>query len=424
MFMIFKLEKVIKFLLYFFVFILPFQIKYILIPSDQVYNEIAIYFNYLILFFLLLFFFVYFYKKNKEYKIPKYLFIIAGLDFFIFISVLISPNISVSFFKYFLFLLSCSLFFLLINFKYDFKKILIIFIFSVFIHSSLGVWQFFSQSDFSSKYIGKAMHDSSVLGVSVVELSEGRFLRAYGALDHPNILGALIFFSLVFLIYIFLKYDFNIKLKILFYFVYLVNLLGLFCSVSRSSFLALAVSFVIILFGVVAGNNKEALRKFCFLSVISLLLFFSMFFVFKPIFLSRLDIDSRLESKSINERVEQIDHSGQTIKDNFWFGVGFGSYHQSILDRNQNLEPYEAQPVHNFFLLSLAEIGIWGFIFLIWFIFYFLRKSIFFGNYYITIGLFSGLFIFMIFDHWLWSLPFGLLFLFFILGLTVSLPRK
>jgi O-antigen ligase len=421
--MIYNLEKIIRFLLYFFVFILPFQIKYILISSEQNYNEIAIYFNYFILFFLLSFFFIYFYKIKKEKKkiIPKYLFIIAGLDFFVFISVLISPVFLVSIFKYILFLLSCSLFFFLLNFKYNLKKLLIFFVLGVFIQSSIGVWQFLSQSDFSNKYIGKALHDSSVLGTSVIETEGGRFLRSYGALDHPNILGALAFFSIIFLIYLFLKYDFNLKAKIAFYLVYFVNLLGLLFSFSRSSFLALFFSFFAISLGLVAKRN---FKKFSFLLSFSLLFIIVFLSIFKPVFLSRLDIDSRLESISINERVEQADYSGQIIKNNIWFGVGLGAYHQSLLDENRNLKSYEAQPVHNSFLLILSEIGVWGFLFFSWFFFYFFRRNLSFSSYYITVSLFSGLFIFMIFDHWLWSLPFGMLFFFFILAVSSSISES
>ena len=88
-----------------------------------------------------------------------------------------------------------------------------------FLQACLGIYQFFTQSSFACKWLGMASHNAQDLGVSVIEtLSGERWLRAYGGLDHPNIFGGFLCFSILILISFFiiiqlfeyiLKYIFN-----------------------------------------------------------------------------------------------------------------------------------------------------------------------------------------------------------------------
>ena len=215
------LEKIIEYLFYIFVFVFIFQTKLILIPGETNYSEISLYLNYLLLLIILLLFLVYFFKFKdnlairKFNNISKYWVILAGLEFFIFISLLFSSDLKVSLFKYFLFLLGIGLLFLMLNFKFNFKKIILVFLSALLIQSGIGIYQFFSQETFSNKYLGIAEHDASVLGVSVLENDWGRFVRAYGATDHPNIFGALMFFGVIFLILLIIKSDYQGYRKVL-----------------------------------------------------------------------------------------------------------------------------------------------------------------------------------------------------------------
>ena len=74
--------------------------------------------------------------------------------------------------------------------------------------------------------------------------------------------------------------------------------------------------------------------------------------------------------------------------------------------------PYE-QPVHNAFLLIFAESGIFAFLSLILFL-VFLTKNGRRQNF--SLAIIVSIVILMLFDHWLMSLPFGVLFFFLILG--------
>ena len=91
--------------------------------------------------------------------------------------------------------------------------------------------------------------------------------------------------------------------------------------------------------------------------------------ILKPLLFSRFNLDSRLEQISLNERLEQSSSASDIIKENVFWGVGLGSYHSKLMSLDSNLAPYEAQPVHNVFLLIWAEIGLWGFLVCVYLIF-------------------------------------------------------
>ncbi len=410
------MRKIIEYSFYFFVFIFVFQTKLILIPGDNNYNEIAIYFNYLLLSFIILLFLVYFFKNNKDINISKHWVILAGLEFFIFISFLVSTSRDISLFKYILFLLSLGLLFLMTNFKFNRKKIITIFLIALLIQSFLGLFQFFSQKSFSNKYLGIASHEASVLGVSVLESDSGRFVRAYGATDHPNVFGALMFFGFILTLFLILKNSYWAIKKILSYSVLAVFLLSLIVSFSRSAFLALSLSLLFLFFYFLF--KKQFFKKYLEIFIFSLLFVFLFFLILQPLIVNRFNLESRLEKISLQERHGQLKISSQIIKDNFWLGTGIGTYSKNLLSLNSELRPYEAQPVHNFFLLVWAEAGIWSLICLLWFLFYIFQKNIIKLEY---SPLFIGLFVFMIFDHWLWSIALGPLLLFFVISLTFYL---
>lgn len=417
------LEKIIKYLFYIFVFIFIFQTKLILIPSETNYGEISLYLNYLVLFLILVIFFIYYFKfqykfkKTEVDKISKHWVILAGLELFIFFSLFFSLDLRTSIFKYVLFLLGMGLLFLMINFKFNYKKVILVFLAALLIQAGVGVYQFFGQKPFANKYLGIASHDASVLGVSVLENDGGRFVRAYGVVDHPNIFGALMFFGIIFLILFIIKEDYRGVKKVGAYLSLGVFLLGLIVSFSRAAWLALAISFIFLLIFYLLDKDKEILKRYLSIFIFSLLFSTLFFLILKPLIINRFNSEARLEKISLQERTEQISSAGDIIKSNPWWGVGLGNYHQKVLEINPSLKAYQAQPVHNTFLLIWSEIGLWGLICVLWLGLYTFKNNFTKLEY---LPLFIGFFVFMILDHWLWSLPFGLLFLFFFLGLTFS----
>ncbi|MCD4693769.1 O-antigen ligase family protein, partial [bacterium] len=126
--------------------------------------------------------------------------------------------------------------------------------------------------------------------------------------------------------------------------------------------------------------------------------------------------ENSLEIKSTQERITSLEQSKKIIKDNLFFGTGIGNY-TLVLKKYYGEEKYwPYQPVHNTFVLILAEIGLFGFFSFIVIFFYLIYKS-FKYDLFINLALLTSLFVFMFFDHWLWSLHFGILFLWMIFGI-------
>jgi len=141
----------------------------------------------------------------------------------------------------------------------------------------------------------------------------------------------------------------------------------------------------------------------------------------------------RLENKSNIARLESYKNSWQLIKNNWLMGVGAGNYTLALKNKlAENLASYDYQPAHNVFLLVWAETGIVGLLFFIILFLYLLISNFkflisnqcpIFNNPIINIGIIIFLLIIIIFDHWLWSLHFGILFFWLIIGLVYRRGR-
>ncbi len=418
-----NLRRIIEYSFYLFVFLFPLQTKLIIRSGDSNYNEIALFANYLLLAVILLLFLIYKIKNKKEEGISvgmdKYWIILAAVEFFIFLSIFVSISTDLSIFRYILFLLSIAMMFVMLNFKFNFKKIILFFLAGLLLQAILGIGQVFIQETFSCKCLGIAYHDVVEPGTSVIETANERFLRAYGASDHPNIFGALMFFAVFLSIMIIVKNNYQGTLQVLTHLSLFVFFIALWVSFSRSALLATGISLLFLLLAFYL-ENKKLFMKYLSIFIMLVLLSGILTILFKPMMMVRMESNSRLEKISINERQEQITTASMIIKKYPWLGVGLGAYHDKLLVIDSNLASYEAQPVHNTFILMWAEIGLWGLMFFVYLLFYLFKRNMQKLYYF---PLFIGLLTFMLFDHWLWSLPWSYLFLFFILALTFYLKQ-
>ena len=186
-----------------------------------------------------------------------------------------------------------------------------------------------------------------------------------------------------------------------------------------------------------------------------------LFNLYGNLALTRLSKDTRLEIKSNTERLEYYKYSKQIIKKHWLFGVGIGNYTlynanlrikcESTNCEYANRPSWYYQPVHNTFLLVWAETGILGLVgflgllgYIIIFNFQFSIFKHFFNykeirnqkseirnseqdysnqginkNFVLSLPILSAIIVIMLVDHWWWSLHFGMLFLWLILGLIV-----
>jgi len=425
---ILNIKKVIEYLLYFLVFSLPLQTRYIVSAWTKdgfslEFSAMSFYFSdLLIIILVLLTLSVYFKTISLQIKNRLWYFL-GAFEIFIITSIIVSYNYKLSLFHYFWFVIFALLIWVLITVKYNKLNLLLWFLAGSLFQGFLGIFQFISQTSFSNKYLGLASHGAFNLGQAVIETASGRWLRAYGSLDHPNIFGALMAISLLVSLYLLLAQNKKItnykKLRFSLYLWIssLVSLMALFLSFSR---LAIGAGFIgtliIVLYYLFYKKNyRQVIKVSLTLTLLSVILIS----IYSQLFFSRLDTSNRLEAKSINERQEQVVEAKTIIKDNLYFGVGIGNYSLVLKDYYPDKDIYELQPVHNSFLLLMAEIGIFGFIaFLVFFIYLFAiaysRKQV------LYISLWLVLLIIMLAEHWLISLHFGWLVMALISGLILK----
>jgi len=421
------LQKLIEALLLVFVFLLPWQTKLILRPEVNNFNEISLYLSHLVILLALIFFFIYQLKKKSYlYKTPKVWYFLGGLEIFIFISFFFAPDKLLAAYHYFLVLGGLGLFYLVregINRgAYEESclnrvRIIYTFLISIFFHSALGIYQFLSQSTFAFKYLGLAKHELHVFGTSVVETFSGRWLRAYGGMDHPNILGGVLVIALLLSAFLLArKRIINTQIQVggvlLLFCSYFFALAALFFTFSRAAWAAFVIGFIFLLFSVYKQEDSWVLKRLLALSFFSLILFSLAFWPYKELIMTRFEAKTRLEQVSINERTNYVFEAVEIIKNNTLFGIGVGNYvrHKELVKANAT--DYE-QPVHNAFLLIFAQSGIFAFSSLFLFLF-FLARDRRRQNY--SLAILMAIFILMLLDHWFVSLPFGILFFFLILG--------
>src|SRR3989339_319477 len=417
------LNKIIEWGIYLFVFLLPWQTRLILKEGDLngywEYGTASVYGTEILLYFLFLLAIAslvidklqiqnYKFQINYKFKITKIATVAIFFLVFALLSIFWADSKSVAL------MAGVGIFLILQIFNFDWKKISWAFVLSALIQAGLGSYQFLTQTTFASKWLGMALHDPAILGTIVVEASGERWLRAYGSLPHPNMLGAFLAIGM-FLIIILYQKSLASRGKIILVSIFSILAFGLFATFSKSAILA----FIIVLLFFLVGSfifkevkeNRQLLSKSICLFTFVAIIFGSIFW--EPV-ATRVWGTGRLEAKSTNERISYLGESWQLIKNHPFFGVGLGNYTLALHNEiNPNLNSWEYQPAHNIYLLVLAELGIFGFtLFLLflasffiplqnnraWYNLFNLRNAVFF------LILLVGLF-----DHYLWTLYFGVI---------------
>lgn len=404
-------EKIGQYCLYLWLFLWPWQTKLILRPNDSNYLEISFFAVWLLLFIPLLFWgkeiFLDNYSFKKEEKKAYQWWGLIILESAILLSITVASDKLLALIHYLIFVLGLSVFYLLKKKNIvSIKDGVNVFIASLIAPAILGLWQFFTQTTFAYKWLGLASHSASILGSSVIETSWGRYLRAYGSFDHPNILGGLMVIGLLFILYSSFNNELTKKVRIFYLLSFTILYSSLLVSFSRSALIAFFITAPLLFFKFKKPARSLIVTYACLVILISV----AIIIPYKDLFLVRSTASGRLEQKSLTERTTYIEQAWSLIKEKPLQGVGFGNYTLALSDSNQY-----SQPVHNYWLLLWSEVGIFGLLGALIFWFYLLATTYFKNLYPIIIALF----IFSLLDHWLLSSALGLL-LFFVVAALVT----
>ena len=268
--------------------------------------------------------------------------------------------------------------------KVDAREFLVWNVIALVPHALLAFQQAITQQVMGTKWFGIASQLPETRGVAVVDVNGVRYLRAYGGMPYPNILGGYLALGLPVSLWLAYRNKFWIAVSCLF-------TVALVLTHSRSAWIA-GVALIIIFLWNLHRSRRYALRAmrapllFVLCSLLAVLLWQW------PLLMTRVTGEGRLEVRSITERVSGIQAGLTVFSDHPWFGVG-----RNALSKTADLYPLP----HNVFLLALAEtglVGIAGTIVLLIFAFRSLspdkRKRLILASPFIIIAMV---------DHYLWS---------------------
>jgi hypothetical protein len=254
--------------------------------------------------------------------------------------------------------------------------------------------------------------DASLRSVSVVGLANGlRILRAYGTTPHPNILGGFVLISLLGPMSLFLTHKKpNYAALILFS----LGIVVIVLTFSRSAWLGLMVSILLL---IVKSRHLDRKRLFLLIATSLITLALTVYSLRDLVFTRISNAPVETEQLSILGRAWLNQQAWEIFRQHPLIGVGIGSFILELAGQASEGAPIE--PVHNFFWLVGAELGIVGLItvggLFIFIVFKMVKaqttKSI------LASALLAGLGIISLFDHYLWSLAPGRLMLGLALGL-------
>lgn len=232
------------------------------------------------------------------------------------------------------------------------------------LNAVLGVWQFLAQSSFASTLLGVSTHAASQSGVSVIETSSGRFLRAYGLSPHPNILGGHLAIALSAAVWLYLDGARRWARPALLGAV-MVMLFGLAFSFSRSAWIAYIVVLSVGLgYRYVKRAAEEKTRVGKILGL-HLLVGVAVLIIAGPLIATRLGGGTRLERISVDERSIAAYRSLELIRTHYAAGVGIGNMPVAAYEElRPRGEAYGYQPAHHVGLLVAVELGFFGFMML------------------------------------------------------------
>jgi O-antigen ligase len=230
-------------------------------------------------------------------------------------------------------------------------------------NSLLAFAQVALQHDVGLRFLGEFALDPSRSGVSIVQAEGVRWLRPYGLLPHPNVLGGFLAVGLLAALAWVLdsrRGHWLMGLSLL-----LPGLWALLLTFSRSAWLGFAAGGVAALPLLIRGRLlRRALRGQTLITLGLVVVVGALFILsYSPFLLSRSGIsEESVERRSLSDRSVYAAFAVMAINERPITGVGIGNFpwRASYYLQFTNFD-LRGEPVHQVFLLAWAELGLAGF---------------------------------------------------------------
>jgi len=340
---------------------------------------------------------------------------LSAFSLLIFTSILSSPDWRVSLFISLHILLIVLFILSLREWSHAWRYVLLGFCAALSLQFMTGMVGFISQSTafldpLNLNWPGTL--DPSVRGASIVQLPDGEaFLRAYGTLPHPNILGGFALILLLGPVALFLRKDKPNNLALL---LLVPGTALLALTFSRSAWLAIIVFSLVLIW----KSKYFVRRRLAVLLAVMALGFVITLLPYRQLVEARTtNTSSHSEEFSFIGRAWLSGEAIKMIREHPLTGVGIGSF---IIELSRRAgEGYVIEPAHNVLLLAGAELGVPGLLLVIalsvsFVVHLFKTKN---PNTILAGATLTGLAVISLFDHYLWTLAPGRL----MLGLMVGL---
>jgi O-antigen ligase len=307
-----------------------------------------------------------------------------------------------------------------------YRQILISFVIFGLFEVVISILQFHFQHDLGLRRLGESYLNPNIDGVAKIVLHGKRLIRPYGTFPHPNPLSAFLIFALF--ITIFFRTRAVKPVSKMFYEISLIPLtFGIFLTFSRASLIALIISIVAY---IVLLHLGKSLNKRSLLPLVTILLAAVLSFgILRPYLTTRETLND--QGADLRILYNKIGFSMLKSKPIQGFGPGTSMLHMEQF-APRPLQSWEVQPIHNYYLLAVVELGLVGGLALLYAIFFsFLSlikktiKKISIPNeriYYraMLIAIFVSFAILMLFDHYFYTLQQTQLLLWLLVGLIAA----
>lgn len=282
------------------------------------------------------------------------------------------------------------------------------------VQGTAALVQVYGQHVPAASAIGVASQLPSDLGVSVVETSDGRWLRAYGTLPHPNILGIVAVIGTLAGAALMVEFS-SVRAA--------AGLTGLaffgaLLSFSRSAILALVAGSAALF---VEAVRNPALRARCIL-VGSVLVIAAVTVVgaVPETWHARATATGRLEGISVTARERSVRDAVDLIADSPLFGAGPGLSQQGIAALYPSRDGWQIEPPHAMPLVIAAEAGLFALVMWLLFIASLLATALrALKNLAMTpfVAMMAAVAMASLFDHYFWTTWPGTLMFWLVCGL-------
>jgi hypothetical protein len=239
---------------------------------------------------------------------------------------------------------------------------------AVLAQGSVGILQFVRQSSLGLGDFGELSLSPAETGVSILRIGDARFLRAYGLTEHPNLLGGLLAFALVYLLGYYLAPAHG-RARYLVLAPLALGIVALFVTFSRSAQLAFAIAAFLL--ALTALRDAAQRRRHLLDLALAALLCAAALVVpianNQPLLWQRAGQGNAFtnnvgEQRSLDEREQLIESANRIFYQHQLLGVGNGALPLAMyfLDTEFPRNMYDFQPAHLVVLDAAAELGIVG----------------------------------------------------------------